>query len=103
MHGPTFDALTRHAGQDRRSSLKALGAVALMTAVPTAVVAGKAGKKAKKKCKKQVGPCRQAFEPLCSGSMSPEACRQQAAECCAFLKTCKSGPALECFITNFIE
>jgi len=57
MTSETFDALTRETGihEDRRTSLKTLGAAALFAAVagPLSAQAKQSpGKKAKKKCKK---------------------------------------------------
>lgn len=104
MNDTAFDTLTRRASAigNRRSSLKAIGAAGVLAAFPLATDAGKAGKKARKKCKRQVGPCRKAFDAFCEGQMGAEECFDAAAECCGFLKKCKSGQATQCIIDAFL-
>jgi hypothetical protein len=96
MHETAFDALALHASSvhDRRASLKALGAAAVVAAVavPRAAEAGKSGKKAKKLCQKQVGACKQEFEKACEGA---EICLSLAT-CCDFLKTCDAAGQIKC-------
>lgn len=104
MKETTFDALTRHAGsvQGRRTSIKALGAAAVMAAIasPLTAKAGKSGKKAKKKCKKQVGPCNEFSSQLCSLFFMPgddfDACLAETSACCAPLKKCAATPFFDC-------
>jgi hypothetical protein len=98
MKSTSFDALARRAGsgQDRRTSLKLLGAAALATAAagPVAAKAGKAGKKAKRKCKKQGNPCRAFAEEICDllATSDPQGCKDAFKPCCNSIQKCK-GPA----------
>ena len=85
---------------DRRGSLKALGAAAVLAVVPTTANAGKAGKKAKRRCRRQVAPCAARFKELCmAGNQN---CLDNAEECCGFLRTCNAAAASECIIGRFI-
>lgn len=102
MHETAFDTLARQAGtvHDRRASLKALGAAAVVAALaaPRAAEAGKSSKKAAlKKCKKQVGACKQAFVKACEGN---ETCLSLTS-CCDFLKTCDAAGQIKC-ITDIL-
>jgi hypothetical protein len=102
MNQHTFDVLTRRVVvHDRRRSLQAVGVAAVLAAIPFVADAGKAGKKAKKKCKKQVGACQQVFDAFCEGSMGAQECFEAAAECCAFLRGCNAGAAIDCIIEKF--
>ena len=98
MDEQTIESLARHAAavQDRRGSLKILGAAALAAAAsaPLAAEAGKAGKKAKKKCKKQGNPCRAFAEEICDLLAPPneQECKDAFKPCCASIQKCK-GPA----------
>lgn len=102
MHETAFDTLARQASSvhDRRASLKALGAAAIVAAVaaPRAADAGKSSKKAAlKKCKKQVSACKNEFEKACDGN---ETCLTLV-PCCDFLKTCDAAGQIKC-ITDIL-
>jgi len=110
MTSETFDALTRETGihQDRRTSLKALGAAALLAAVagPLSAQAKQSpGKKAKKKCKKQVGQCVSAFNAVCEAQdQGVEVClalvQQVLAPCCQSLRNCGAGEFVTCVFSQ---
>jgi hypothetical protein len=105
MTQQTLDSLARHASapQDRRTSLKALAAAALLgasTAPLAAQAKSNAGKKARKRCKKQVAPCRAALEPACDPG-NPD-CPGKVAECCQFLAQCNAGAAMQCVTATFL-
>lgn len=95
MDESAFDLFARNASsaQDRRASLKTLGAAAVVAAfaVPRAAEARKADKDTKL-CKKQVGACKQAFKSACQGA---EVCLSLAT-CCNFLKTCDAAGQVKC-------
>jgi hypothetical protein len=102
MHETAFDTLARQAGtvRNRRASLKALGAIAVVGALsaPRAAEAGKSSKKAAlKKCKKQVSACKSEWEKACEGD---ETCLSLAT-CCSFLKTCDAAGQIKC-ITDIL-
>jgi len=103
MHETTFDTLARQAGSthDRRASLKALTAAAVVAAAslaaPRAAAGGKAGKKARKTCQKQVGACKHAFDKACEGN---ETCLSLAT-CCDFLRNCDAAGQIKC-ITDIL-
>jgi hypothetical protein len=108
MTQQTLDALARRAsalqvqGQNRRTSLQALAAAALLGTgiAPLAAQAkSNAGKKAKKRCKKQVAPCRAALEPACDPG-DPD-CPGDVATCCQFLAQCNAGAAMHCVTDTF--
>ncbi len=105
MTQQTLDTLARRAGalqvQNRRTSLQALAAAALLGAAPLAAQAkGNASKKSKKRCKKQVAPCRAALEPSCNPG-NPD-CPGKVAECCQFLAQCNAGAAMQCVTATFL-
>jgi hypothetical protein len=111
MKESTFDALTRHAGsvQDRRASLKALGAAALVatsTAPLSAEAKKSSSKKAKKKCKKQIGPCNTFSNEICDVFFDPgtefDQCVVQASACCPSLKKCQATPFFDCALEVII-
>src|SRR5262245_53382657 len=105
MHETAFDTLARHASAatDRRASLKALGAAAMVAALaaPQTASAGKSNKKAKKlakkTCLKQVSACKDGWEKACNGD---ETCLSLAT-CCDFLKTCDAAGQIKC-ITDIL-
>ena len=101
MHETTFDVLARRASaaHDRRASLKALGAAAVVAALaaPRAADAGKAGKKARKMCQRQVGACKSEFDKACEGA---EVCLSLAT-CCDFLRNCDAAGQIKC-ITDIL-
>jgi hypothetical protein len=103
MTQQTLDALARRASAlpNRRTSLKALAAAALLGAAPLAAQAkGNASKKAKKRCKKQVAPCRAVLEPACAPG-NPD-CPGDVARCCQFLAQCNAGAAMQCVTSTFL-
>jgi hypothetical protein len=101
MHETAFDTLARQAGtvHDRRASLKALGAAAVVAALaaPRAAEAGKSSKKGKKLCKKQVAACKSEWDKACEGD---ETCLSLAT-CCSFLKNCDAAGQIKC-ITDIL-
>ena len=101
MHETAFDTFARHAGSghDRRASLKALAAAAMVAALgaPRTAVASKAGKKARQKCQKQVGACKSAFVKACGGD---DLCLTLV-PCCNFLRTCNAAGQIKC-ITDIL-
>jgi hypothetical protein len=101
MHETAFDALTRHASSayDRRASLKALGAAAMVAALaaPQAADAGKSSNKSKKLCKKQVSACKDGWDKACGGDQT---CLSLAT-CCSFLKNCDAAGQIKC-ITDIL-
>ena len=102
MEERAFDTIARHASSahDRRASLKALGAAAVVAALsaPGVAVAGKSSKKSSKKlCKKQVAACKDGWEKACGGD---ETCLSLAT-CCSFLKTCDAAGQIKC-ITDIL-
>ncbi len=103
MHESTFDLLARKASavQDRRTSLKAVGAAAVVAAAglaaPRAAEASKAGKKARKRCQQQVGACKSEFEKACEGN---ETCLSLTT-CCDFLRNCDAAGQIKC-ITDIL-
>ena len=96
MNEQTIDSRHAAAVQNRRGSLKVLGAAALAAAAaaPLAAEAGKAGKKARKKCKKQGNPCRAFAEEICTLLVqpNPQECIDAFKPCCNSIQKCK-GPA----------
>lgn len=111
MTSETFDALTRETGihEDRRTSLKTLGAAALFAAVagPLSAQAKQSpGKKAKKKCKKQVGQCVSAFTAICEAldEEDQDVCfaqvQQTLAPCCQSLGNCGAGEFVTCVFSQ---
>lgn len=107
MNNQSFDSLARRAGsaQDRRKSLKLLGAAALVAAAsaPLAAEAGKAGKKAKKKCKKQGNPCRAFAEEICAGFGQGQACVDIFKPCCTSIQKCKAPAFFDCVAAGLEE
>jgi hypothetical protein len=88
----------------RRIALRALGiGVTAMTAGSVATEAkGKKGRKAKNRCAAQVSTCEAAFAEFCKDPMFQEECLAAVGECCAPLKTCDAGSAMECFVFKFL-
>lgn len=89
----------------RRNALRALGiGVTAMAARAVATEAkGKKGRqKAKDRCPRQVPTCEAAFADFCKDPMFKEECLAAVEECCAPLKTCDAGSAMECFVFRFL-
>jgi hypothetical protein len=108
MNRQVFDGVARGIGaaQDRRTSLKAIGATALLAvgATPARASAKKdSGKKAAKRCKRQVGQCKDVLQALCDASEGQQECLDDTARCCSFLGDCKGGEAVECIIGLFTK
>ena len=98
-----FDAFVRKAGssQNRRASLKALGAAAVVAAAssPLAAKAGKAGKKVRKKCRKQGVPCLAFAADMCDALLpDPEVaeCIELFQPCCSSIQKCNGPAFFEC-------
>ncbi|MDQ2653737.1 MAG: hypothetical protein M3Z20_11935 [Chloroflexota bacterium] len=89
----------------RRGALRALGiGVTALAAgsVATEAKRKKGRQKTKDRCPKQVSTCEAAFAGFCSDLMFQEECLAAARECCAPLKTCDAGSAMDCFIFRFL-
>ncbi len=89
----------------RRTALRALGiGVTAMAAGSIATEAkGKQGRKqAKDRCPKQVATCEAAFAGFCDAPTFQEECLAAVRECCAPLKTCDAGSAMDCFVFRFL-
>jgi hypothetical protein len=94
-----FDLFARRAGSalDRRGSLKALAAAAVVAAArPLAAEAGKGGKKIKRKCKAQGVACREFAVYACQDSADAEACEQAYSDCCPLLEACQAAEWFAC-------
>jgi hypothetical protein len=105
MNSGAFDALARRAGsaQDRRTSLKALGAAGLGAAL-SAPIASEAKKKknckkkVKQKCNGQIEDCQNSTEVFCEGNQS---CLDALLPCCDLLADCEAGSAVTCIYDAF--
>jgi hypothetical protein len=89
----------------RRSALRALGiGVTAMAAGSAATEAkGKKGKqKSKDRCPNQVPSCEAGLTGICSDPMFQEECLAAVRECCAPLRTCDAGSAMQCFVFRFL-
>jgi hypothetical protein len=89
----------------RRNTLRALGigVTALATgAITTEAKKKKSGRNKKNRCQRQVAPCEAAFTDLCTTRGFQEECLAAARECCASLKTCDAGEAMDCFVFRFL-
>lgn len=103
----TFEIITHPAGtsQDRRASLKALGAVGLAAAL-TMPSASKAKNKTKKKCKKkvkqkcdqQIEACQAATDAFC---VADPDCFDALLPCCELLADCDASSAVTCIFNAF--
>jgi hypothetical protein len=97
--------LTERRAVQRRSALRALGiGVTAMAAgsVATEAKRKKGRQKAKDRCPSQVSTCEAAFTDFCNDPMFQEECLAAVRECCAPLKTCDAGSAMECFVFRFL-
>ena len=97
--------LTERRAIQRRNALRALGmGVTAMAAGSVATEAkGKKGRqKAKDRCPGQVSTCEAAIAGFCTDPMFQEDCLAAARECCAPLKTCDAGSAMDCFVFRFL-
>ncbi|MEZ4563589.1 MAG: hypothetical protein R2853_12725 [Thermomicrobiales bacterium] len=97
--------LTERRAVQRRSAMRALGIGVIATAsgsVDTGAKRKKGRQKAGDRCPKQVSTCEAAFTGFCNDPVFQEECLAAARECCAPLKTCDAGSAMECFVFRFL-
>ena len=98
-------ALAERRAVQRRTALRALGisVTAMAAGSVTTEAKGKKGRrKAQDRCPRQVSTCEAAFADFCTDPMFQEESLAAARECCAPLKTCDAGGAMECFIFRFL-
>lgn len=89
----------------RRSALRALGigVTAMAAGTVAAEAKGKKGRrKAKDRCPKQVASCEAALTAFCDDKLFQDDCLASARECCAPLKACDAGSAMDCFVFRFL-
>lgn len=97
--------LSERRALQRRTALRALGAgVTAMAAGSVATEAkGKKGHRTTRdRCPGQVSTCEAAFAGFCNDPMFQEECLAAARACCAPLKTCDAGSAMDCFVFRFL-
>jgi hypothetical protein len=97
--------LTERRAVQRRNALRALGiGVTAMAvgSVATDAKRKKGRKKAQDRCPSQVSACEAAFVDFCNDPTFQEECFASVRECCAPLKTCDAGSAMDCFVFRFL-
>ena len=89
----------------RRNALRALGiGVTALAAgsVATEAKGKKRRQKAKDRCPTQVSTCEAAFTAFCDDKLFQDECLASVRECCAPLKACDAGSAMDCFVFRFL-
>lgn len=101
--------LTERRAVQRRNALRALGIGVTAVAAGTVATEAKGKKrrqKAKDRCPKQVATCEAAFASFCNEKRTEERfkeeCLASARECCAPLKACDAGSAMDCLVFRFL-
>jgi hypothetical protein len=94
--------LTERRAVQRRNALRAMGIGVTALAAGSVATEAKGKKKAKDRCPRQVSSCEAAFAGFCSDPMFQEECLAAVRECCAPLRTCDAGSAMDCVVFRFL-